>query len=75
MGNWAFWRSSEEWNSLRKKKREKLLRKENKEKTIIIREKGGHNSEPTQKQNCYCESMKELMKNKRHTYSDYLQIN
>ena len=31
--------------------------------------KVGHNSEPTQKQNCYCESIKELMKNKKHKYN------
>ena len=40
-----------------------------------IREKVGHNSEPTQKQNCNCESIKELMKNKKHKYSHNLKIN
>ena len=49
--------------------------KKRKQRKINIREKGGHNSEPTQEQNCYCESIKELMKNKKHTYSHNLKIN
>ena len=40
-----------------------------------IKEKNGHNTEPTQKQNCNCESIKELMKNKKHKYSHNLNIN
>ena len=43
--------------------------KKRKQRKINIRERGGHNSEPTQKQNCYCESIKELMKNKKHKYN------
>ena len=39
--------------------------KKRKQRKINIREKGGHNSEPTQKQNCYCESIKEPVKNKK----------
>ena len=52
---------------------------ENKLKNVGLKKisvkKVGHNSEPTQEQNCYCESIKELMKNKKHTYSHNLKIN
>ena len=34
-----------------------------------IKEKVGHNTEPTQKQNCNCESIKELVKHKKHKYN------
>ena len=57
-----------------RRKRKSFEGKEIKKNKIEIREKGGHNSEPTQKQNCYCESIKELMKNKKHTYSHNLKI-
>ena len=35
----------------------------------------GQNSESRQKQNCYCESIKELIQNKKHKYSYNLKIN
>ena len=48
--------------------------KEKKQRKINIREKGGHNSEPIQKQNCNCESIKELVKNKKKKYNDNSKI-
>ena len=43
--------------------------KKRKQRKINIREKGGHNSEPIQKQNCNCETIKELVKHKKHKYN------
>ena len=40
----------------------------------ISLKKVGRNSEPTQKQKCYCESSKELIKHKKHKYNHNLEI-
>ena len=40
----------------------------------ISLKKVGHNSGPTQKQNCYCESITELVKNKKHKCNHNLKI-
>ena len=53
------------------------MQKQNKD--IVLKKnkliKVGHNSEPTQKQTWYCESIKSLIKNQKHKYNHNLKMN
>ena len=46
-----------------------MIQKCNYVKNKNILKQVGHNSGPTQKQKCHCESIKELLKNKKQKYT------